>query len=394
MSLQTPPLAVYVHFPWCVSKCPYCDFNSHELKGTLPEEAYLAALAADLAAQLPRVAGREVTSVFLGGGTPSLFAPAAMGRLLAMLREHLAFAPDAEITMEANPATIERGRFALYAEAGVNRVSLGAQSFGAAQLAALGRIHKVEDVLRSVEELRLAGLANFNLDLMFALPGQSAQLALADLVAALALEPAHLSLYQLTIEPGTVFAGHPPPLPAEEVGEAMQADAQALLVARGYAQYEVSAWARAGAQSRHNRNYWMFGDYLGLGAGAHGKLTDAARGCIQRSTHLREPRRYQASAAEGPKWQDVAVADLPFEFMMNALRLNEGFHLADFTARTGLGLPAIAQRLAGLASRGLVEPLPAGALGGWRTTLLGRRFLNDVIAAFLPVTNSQDRAGS
>ncbi len=392
--MQAPPLAVYVHFPWCVSKCPYCDFNSHQLKAGLPEAAYLDALAADLAAQLPRVAGREVSSVFLGGGTPSLFPPAAIGRVLALLRARLPFVADAEITMEANPATVERGRFAGYAQAGVNRVSLGAQSFGAAQLAALGRIHKVEDVLRSVDELRRAGLANFNLDLMFALPAQTRELALADLTAALALAPTHLSLYQLTIEPGTVFAGHPPPLPDEEVCEAMQDDAQALLVARGYAQYEVSAWAQAGAQCRHNRNYWGFGDYLGLGAGAHGKLTDAARGRVERSTHLREPRRYQLSAGEGPRWQAVAVEDLPFEFMLNALRLNEGFRLADFTRRTGLDAAVIAPNLGRLAARGLVETLPSHAAPGWRATPQGRRFLNDVTASFLPGPISQDRAGS
>ncbi|MGC4029193.1 MAG: radical SAM family heme chaperone HemW [Steroidobacteraceae bacterium] len=392
--MQAPPLAVYVHFPWCVSKCPYCDFNSHQLKSALPEAAYLEALAADLAAQLLRVAGREVCSVFLGGGTPSLFAPSAIGEVLALLRARLPFAPDAEITMEANPATIERGRFAGYRDAGVNRVSLGAQSFGAAQLAALGRIHKVEDVLRSVDELRRAGLVNFNLDLMFALPQQGRELALADLAAALALAPSHLSLYQLTIEPGTVFAGHPPPLPNEEECEAMQADAQALLGARGYAQYEVSAWAQAGFQCRHNRNYWSFGDYLGLGAGAHGKLTHPGRGLIERSAHPREPRRYQAGAAQGPRWQAVAAADLPFEFMMNALRLNEGFTAADFSARTGLDPAVIAPSFAQLAARGLAEPLPTGQGPGWRATALGHRFLNDVTAVFLPAPISQDGAGS
>jgi oxygen-independent coproporphyrinogen-3 oxidase len=381
---------LYIHFPWCVSKCPYCDFNSHALRDALPETAYLDALRADLAAQAPRVAGREAISVFMGGGTPSLFAPQAIGQVIEALRGSVRLASDAEITLEANPATVERGRFAEYRAAGVNRVSLGAQSFDPVALKALGRIHVVEDVQRAAEELHAAGLANFNLDLMFALPGQTRAGALADVTAALALQPAHLSHYQLTLEPGTLFAAQPPPLPDEDLAWGMQDDCHALLAACGYAQYEVSAFARAGRQCVHNRNYWGFGDYLGVGAGAHGKLSGAAPFHVERSTHLREPRRYLASAAAGPEWRAVPEADLPFEFMMNALRLLEGFDMADYVARTGLAQAGIGQRLALLAGRGLVS----NEKGRWSATLLGQRFLNDVVARFLPDPNSQAATGS
>jgi oxygen-independent coproporphyrinogen-3 oxidase len=379
---ELPPLALYLHFPWCVRKCPYCDFNSHTLRDELPEARYVDALLADLAAQAPRVADRVVTSLFLGGGTPSLFGPRELARLFENLRQLIAVAPDAEITLEANPATVERGRFAEYRDIGINRVSLGAQSFNPETLRRLGRIHAPADVLRSAGELHASGLANFNLDLMFALPDQTLAGALADLGAALALQPAHLSHYQLTLEPGTLFAAQPPPLPDDDLAWSMQTECQGLLAVHGYGQYEVSAYARAGRQCRHNVNYWQYGDYLGVGAGAHGKLTHVAEGglAIQRSTHLREPRRYFASANQGPEWRPVPVADRPFEFMMNALRLGAGFTLAEFGSRTAVPATAIHGALQRLATEGLLEEVG----GRWRTTFRGFTYLNEVIQRFLP----------
>jgi oxygen-independent coproporphyrinogen-3 oxidase len=386
---------LYLHFPWCVQKCPYCDFNSHQLRDELPEQRYIDALIADLATQAPLVAGREVVSIFMGGGTPSLFSPAALSGLLAAARERLRIAPDAEVTMEANPATVERGRFAEYRAIGINRVSLGAQSFNSDTLRTLGRIHQPADVLRAAEELHACGLDNFNLDLMYALPQQSLAGALADVTSALQLAPAHLSHYQLTLEPGTVFAAQPPPLPDEDLAWAMQGECQALLAAQGFEQYEVSAYARSGRQCAHNLNYWNNGDYLGVGAGAHGKLTQPAAAPdevlhIQRSTHLREPRRYFASAAAGPQWRDVPAADLPFEFMMNALRLNAGFALPAFTARTGLPATAVLPALQQLAREGLMQ---SGG-GHWSATARGQTYLNEVVQRFLPAQNSQAGAGS
>jgi oxygen-independent coproporphyrinogen-3 oxidase len=385
MGLTAPPLALYLHFPWCVRKCPYCDFNSHTLHGELPQQAYLDALLVDLDVQLAAVAAiarRPIVSLFLGGGTPSLFAPEALGRLFAGLRTRLAIAADAEITMEANPGTIERGRFAEYRAAGINRVSLGAQSFAPEMLERLGRIHSADETRVAAAELQAAGLDNFNLDLMYALPGQDLSGALTDLRAALALQPAHLSHYQLTMEPGTVFGGRPPAnLPDDELSLEMQQQCQAELAAAGYGHYEVSAYARSGAQCMHNLNYWQFGDYLGIGAGAHGKLSDSDSGHIIRTVREREPRRYLASgAAAAPLPLPVAPADLPFEFMMNALRLVQGFDATLFQARTGLGWHTVAPRLSALAERGLL--IADGP--NWRATELGQRFLNDAIGAFLP----------
>jgi len=391
-----PPLAVYVHFPWCVSKCPYCDFNSHELREGLPEDRYVSALIADLHAQAPRVTGtgqvRPIHSVFMGGGTPSLFSPAAIGRVIEALGAALPMSADTEITMEANPATVERGRFAEYRAAGVNRVSLGAQSFDPVALKALGRIHKVEDVYRAAEELHGCGLTNFNLDLMYALPEQTVAGSLADLAAALSLGPAHLSHYQLTLEPGTVFAHDPPPLPDDDQSYAMQDQCHAVLAVQGYERYETSAFARANRQCAHNLNYWNFGDYLGLGAGAHGKLTHGQDGdrIVERSTHLREPRRYLASAAAGPQWRAVPTPDLPFEFMMNSLRLTAGFPASSFVQRTGLSIDTVQPTLSRLSDEGLVEAFDQG----WRPSPKGQLFLNDVIARFLPRPNSQAGAGS
>jgi putative oxygen-independent coproporphyrinogen III oxidase len=380
MRLETPPLSLYLHFPWCVRKCPYCDFNSYTLSGDLPEAAYLAALSRDMREQaaLPPVSGRPLTSVFMGGGTPSLFSPAAIGRVLEEARSLFGFAPDVEITLEANPGTIERGRFAEYAAVGVNRVSLGAQSFGAKQLQALGRIHSVADTARGAEELHAAGISNFNLDLMYGLPEQDVAGARSDLRQALALGPAHLSHYHLTMEPGTVFGAQPPPLPSEDSVERMLAACAAELERGGLAHYEVSAYARGGRQCRHNLNYWTFGDYLGVGAGAHGKLTDAAAATILRTTQTREPRRYQAGTPITVR--PVPASELPFEFMMNALRLTGGFDPTIFETRTGLRFDQVAPTLLSLQGRGLLQ----GARGLWRPTATGLRFLNDVLLEFLP----------
>jgi len=386
MALIAPPLALYLHFPWCVRKCPYCDFNSHALKAELPQESYLEALLADLDAQPALIGDRPIVSLFLGGGTPSLFSPDAIGRLLEAIGKRLRIAGDAEITLEANPGTIERGRFGEYRAAGINRVSLGAQSFDPVMLERLGRIHSAAETRTAVAELRAAGLDNFNIDLMYALPGQDLAGALADARAAIELAPAHLSHYQLTMEPGTVFGGRPPPgLPDEDLSYEMQLSCQAELAAGGYAQYEISAYAREGAQCAHNLNYWNFGDYLGVGAGAHGKLSDGASGEIVRTVREREPRRYLARAhAVAPQVTQVPKSDLPYEFMMNALRLRSGFERSQYEARTGLGFETISAAIRRLEGRGLL--LAAGPEGKeWSPTELGRRFLNDLIGEFLPV---------
>ena len=381
--LENPPLALYVHFPWCVRKCPYCDFNSYTLRGPLAEDAYLAALRADLEAQAIEASGREVISIFLGGGTPSLFSPRAIGEVLMMARERLRLAAGLEVTLEANPGTIERGRFAEYRAAGITRVSLGAQSFDAGRLAVLGRIHSPDETRRAAEELHAAGLGNFNLDLMYGLPGQDAAGAVRDIESALALAPAHLSHYQLTLEPGTQFAGRPPALPEEEQIERMLAACGERLAAEGFEQYEVSAYARPGRQCRHNLNYWRFGDYLGIGAGAHGKLTRAQAGQVLRSAQPREPRRYLACAAEGAAARQAVPAEqLPFEFMLNALRLREGFEPALFSRRTGLPWESLVRPLGELMARELI----VGDGVRYRASPLGWRFLNELLLSFLPET--------
>jgi putative oxygen-independent coproporphyrinogen III oxidase len=380
--LETPPLALYVHFPWCVRKCPYCDFNSHTLHGELEEQRYIEALERDLEAQAPETAGREIISIFLGGGTPSLFSPRAVTLLLESARRHLTLAADLEVTLEANPGTIERGRFADYRTAGVNRVSLGAQSFDDARLADLGRIHSSEETRRAASELHAAGIDNFNIDLMYGLPGQDAGAARRDLEEALALCPSHLSHYQLTIEAGTVFAGHPPVLPDDETTEQMLAACGERLAAAGFAQYEVSAYAAAGRRCRHNLNYWSFGDYLGIGAGAHGKLTvnGCGAGRVVRTTQAREPRRYLASAGKGTFTRTTVPAhELPFEFMLNALRLLDGFEVRTFTATTGLPWETVAETMADLVDEGLI----AASGTCYRASPLGLRFLNDVLLRFV-----------
>jgi oxygen-independent coproporphyrinogen-3 oxidase len=387
VTAAVPPLSLYVHLPWCVRKCPYCDFNSHAVpvRG-IPEGAYVAALLADLEFAALGCEGRPLVSIFFGGGTPSLFSAASIGRIVD--RATALLDPDAglEVTLEANPGTVERGRFAAYRDAGVTRVSLGAQSFDDRHLAALGRIHAREETLAAVDELRAAGLDNFNLDLMYALPRQNLDGALDDLDRALELGPPHLSHYQLTLEPGTAFERRPPPLPDDDVAFAMQVACQSRIGAAGYRHYEVSAYAKPGCECRHNLNYWRFGDYLGVGAGAHGKLTDAATGEVVRTVRVRQPGRYLAAVQPAERLAErraVPASDVAFEFCLNALRLREGFDAATFEARTGQPWSSIATAVAAAQAKGL---LAFGPGGRWVPTELGQRFLNDLQAMFLPET--------
>ncbi len=393
------PLALYIHIPWCVKKCPYCDFNSHGLRAPMPEAGYVTALLADLDGDLAdfraALAGRAITSVFFGGGTPSLFKPASIKAILEGARTRLPFADDCEITLETNPGTAEHGKFEGYLAAGVNRISFGVQSFDDDKLGTLGRIHSAAEAEAAIKLARDAGYANINLDLMYALPHQSLKGALADIEHAIALTPTHISHYQLTLEPGTPFAKRPPPLPDDDAAWDMQEACQARLAEAGYAQYEVSAYAQAGRRCRHNLNYWRFGDYLGIGAGAHGKLTgNAGRGTegapatplsVHRRWKSRSPIAYLQGAGTPQRIageEVVAAAQLPFEFMLNALRLNDGVALDLFRARTGLSAAAID------------GPLQEARANGWLTdaaerlgpTPLGRRFLNNLIEAFLPPT--------
>jgi oxygen-independent coproporphyrinogen-3 oxidase len=378
------PLALYVHLPWCVAKCPYCDFASHAVpRDGLPERQYLKALEADLEFAAAPAQGREVISVFFGGGTPSLFAAESIERILVKARETLAFVPDVEITIEANPGTVEHARFAEYRDAGVNRVSLGAQSFDDRNLARLGRIHSKRETYGAVDELSAAGLENFNLDLMYALPEQDVEGALRDVERAIELAPAHISHYQLTLEPGTAFSHRPPPLPSHDAGFDMQVECQRRLAEAGYLQYEVSAYARSGARCRHNLNYWTFGDYLGVGVGAHGKLTDSASREIVRTGRVKSPSRYLAATRPAERIAEtrpVAVGERVFEFCLNALRLVDGFDWSTFEARTGLSRETAEAICADCARDGLLEPL---AGGGWRPTERGFRYLNDLQARFL-----------
>jgi len=376
-----PSLALYVHMPWCVRKCPYCDFNSHQLKSAAPDSSYIDALIRDFDLELPSMSCRRIDTVFFGGGTPSLFQPEDFSRLLGAFRQRIAFADDVEITLEANPGTIERGRFAGYRDAGINRVSLGAQTFAPRALEALGRIHSADDTHRAVAELRAAKLENFNLDLMYALPQQTPEEALEDVRTACALEPAHISYYQLTLEPGTVFHARPPQLPDEDVAWRIQTAGQKLLADAGYVQYEVSAYARLGKRCRHNLNYWLFGDYIGIGAGAHGKLSFELPRHILRTVKPKQPREYleQVRRLGSGLRSPIAAADLPFEFMLNALRLNDGFSIQDYRRRTGLEMASVEGKLAEAEARGLL----ASRADGWYPTELGRRFLNDLQGSFL-----------
>jgi oxygen-independent coproporphyrinogen-3 oxidase len=384
MTVAVPPLALYVHLPWCVRKCPYCDFNSHAVPAAgIPQQAYLAALLEDLDLAAAGLDSRPLVSVFFGGGTPSLIDADAIARILGRARELFPASAGLEVTLEANPGTVEHGRFTEYRDGGVNRVSLGAQSFDDRHLTALGRIHAAGDTLAAVAELRAAGIDNFNLDLMYGLPRQSPEEALHDVERAIELEPAHLSHYQLTLEPGTAFERRPPPLPDDDTSFAMQLACQERLAEAGYRQYEVSAYARPGRQCLHNLNYWLFGDYLGIGAGAHGKLTDAATGAVVRTARVRQPGRYLAAGRPLDRIEEtrtVATRELPFEFCLNALRLVDGFDAALFEARTGLPWRSLAAPLARAVERGLI----ATSEGKWTPTAFGRRFLNDLQALFLP----------
>ncbi len=377
-----PPLSLYVHVPWCVRKCPYCDFNSHELKGELPEQEYLSALRADLEQALPLIWGRQVHTVFIGGGTPSLLSAAAVDEMLAMFRACLNLWPDAEITMEANPGTVEAARFQDYARSGVNRVSLGIQSFDDAALAALGRIHDSAQARRAIEAAQKA-FGRVNLDLMFALPGQSPDACRADLQTAMAFGTEHLSLYNLTLEPNTVFAKYPPPaLPDDDTAAAMQDTVAQLAEEGGWQRYEVSAYARPQGRSRHNLNYWEFGDYLGIGPGAHGKLSFPDR--ILRQSRLRQPQSWMAAALQRQgghiaEERSVEALELPFEFMLNALRLKQGVSAASFEERTGLSLAAILPVVNRAVAKGLLQSDPSRI----QATPLGWRFLNDLQAMFL-----------
>ena len=375
-----PPLSLYIHVPWCVRKCPYCDFNSHAVRGALPEAAYVTALLADLEAALPRVWGRAVHSIFIGGGTPSLLSVAALEALLSGVRARLPQAADAEVTLEANPGTVEAEKFAGFRAAGVNRLSLGIQSFSDRHLAALGRVHDAAGARRAVE-LALNTFDNVNLDLMYGLPGQTPDEAVADIATATAYAPQHLSVYHLTLEPNTWFHRYPPSLPDEDTVADMQAALETQLAAAGYAHYETSAFARPGYQSRHNLNYWLFGDYLGIGAGAHSKIS--FKNNVLREFRARAPKAYLAQAGSGA-WETeprvIGVGELPGEFMMNALRLNAGFDLALFSARTGLPLTTALAALDQAEARGLIVRDHMRV----RPTPHGRRFLNDLIQIFLP----------
>ena len=374
-----PPLSLYIHIPWCVRKCPYCDFNSHEARGSLPEKEYVAALVRDLESALPLVWGRRVQSVFFGGGTPSLASGEGIAEILRQVRMLLPLEHNAEITLEANPGTVEAGKFAAFRAAGVNRLSLGIQSFNDQHLRALGRIHSADEAKRAIA-IAQQYFDNLNLDLMYALPQQTLEQALRDVQIALEYSPRHLSCYHLTLEPNTLFAHRPPPLPDDDASSAMQQGIEALLAGHGYAHYETSAFARPKKQSRHNLNYWQFGDYLGLGAGAHSKLSFHDK--VMRQARYKQPQAYMEAMARGMPVQSEQVLskyDLAFEFMMNALRLNNGFDEVLFQERTSLPLLLIRRELDEAEKRGLLQR------GGQRIapTELGRRFLNDLLEIFL-----------
>ncbi|UVJ43783.1 radical SAM family heme chaperone HemW [Pseudomonas sp. LS1212] len=376
---QLPPLSLYIHIPWCVRKCPYCDFNSHAASPVLPEQEYVDALLADLDQDLPAVYGRELSTIFFGGGTPSLFSAQALGRLLAGVQQRIPFAPDIEITLEANPGTFEQEKFVAYRQLGINRLSIGIQSFQEAKLTALGRIHTGNEAVRAADMARQAGFDNFNLDLMHGLPDQSLDDALGDMRQAIALAPTHLSWYQLTLEPNTVFWNQPPLLPEDDILWDIQEAGQALLASHGYAQYEVSAYAQPGRAARHNLNYWSFGDFIGIGAGAHGKLSHPD-GRIVRTWKTRLPKDYlnpakAFKAGEKP----LATEELPFEFLMNALRLTEGVDAALFSQRTGLSLETLATARREAEQKGLLQVEPSRLVA----TARGQLFLNDLLQYFL-----------
>jgi len=384
---ELPPLSLYIHIPWCLKKCPYCDFNSHEKREDVPEAEYVDALTADLEATLPKVWGRRVGTIFIGGGTPSLFSPQAIDRLLTAVRTRIGVDPEAEVTMEANPGTFERERFRGYRAAGVNRLSVGVQSFDDARLAAIGRVHGADEARRALEAA-VAIFPTVNADLMYALPGQDLEGALRDVREAIALGAPHVSAYHLTLEPDTHFHRFPPKLPDEDLAADMQDAIERELASAGYQHYETSAFARPGHRARHNLNYWTFGDYIGLGAGAHAKLSFRDR--ITREQRIRKPVTYMRGAIESnaiDAAHEVEEAELPFEFMLNALRLVEGFALDLFTQRTGLPVTTITTQLDRAQAEGLVERDHAHV----RPTERGRRFLNELMQRFLPTRAARGR---
>jgi putative oxygen-independent coproporphyrinogen III oxidase len=381
---QLPPLALYVHIPWCVRKCPYCDFNSHQVRGELPEREYVEALLGDLEHSLPDVWGRRVVSIFFGGGTPSLFSAQSIDALLSALRARLPLAADCEITLEANPGTFEAEKFGGYRAAGINRLSIGIQSFNPQHLAALGRIHDETEACRAIE-IAQQSFDNINLDLMYALPRQTPEEAAADVEAALGAGTAHLSFYHLTLEPNTLFHRHPPPLPDDDAAATMQDMVAERLAQAGYRNYEISAYARPGRECRHNLNYWRFGDYLGIGAGAHSKISFPER--VVRSVRFKQPKDYLQRAAAGAAVQEsheVGRSDLVFEFMLNALRLSEGFPAGSFAERTGLQIAVAEKPLREAEARGLIVRDHQRI----RPTERGLRFLNDLLLLFLPIKPS------
>ena len=374
-----PPLSLYVHLPWCIKKCPYCDFNSHEVSSNMPEQRYISALVADLESALPLIWGRPVHSIFIGGGTPSLFSPQAIDRLLADIRARLKLNADCEITLEANPGTFEKDRFKAFKSAGVNRLSIGVQSFNDQHLKALGRVHDRAQAIAAVQEAAQA-FDTFNLDIMYALPGQTLQNLEQDINTALGLQPPHISIYHLTIEPNTYFAKFPPVIPEEDLAYDMLDQITELTQDKGLARYEVSAFAKPGHRCFHNTNYWQFGDYLGIGAGAHSKLSFAHR--VVRQVRVREPNLYMQKALVGngvTTDTEVSRADLPFEFMLNALRLKDGFKLQDFIEKTGLPVTAIAKGLDEAERKGLIER----DFVRIKPTVHGFDFLNDLQQLFL-----------
>jgi oxygen-independent coproporphyrinogen-3 oxidase len=375
-----PPLSLYVHVPWCVRKCPYCDFNSHEARGNVPETSYVEALISDLDHALPLIWGRRVYTVFFGGGTPSILSAEAIDTVLSAIRARVPLASDAEITLEANPGTFEARKFAGFRAAGVNRLSIGIQSFDPTHLGKLGRIHDDSEAKRAIEIAR-EHFDNFNLDLMYALPDQTFAESQADVECALGYKPPHLSIYHLTIEPNTYFHRYPPVLPEDDTAAEMQEAIEAVTAAAGYEHYETSAYALAGRRSRHNMNYWTFGDYLGIGAGAHSKLSFSDR--VLRQARYRQPREYMSRVAAGKAIQtqhQIAACDMPFEFMMNALRLTHGFPLSLFEERAGMPLVAVLKGLDEAERRGFI----ARDHRHVTPTELGRRFLNDLLQIFLP----------
>lgn len=381
--LSNPPLSLYVHMPWCVRKCPYCDFNSHAAPENIPEESYIEALIADLEQDLPLAWGRPVGSVYFGGGTPSLFSAEQISGFLSAVRARLDLRPDVEVTLEANPGTIEHDSFSAYADAGINRVSLGVQSFDNDLLERIGRIHGSGEIEQSLVALKSAGIFNFNIDLMYALPGQSLAQSINDIEMAINANPAHVSFYHLTIEPNTAFAAQPPVLPKDDEAWEMQQTGLEMLEKAGYEQYEVSAFARDGLQSRHNINYWRFGDFLAIGAGAHGKITLPAEGKVHRYAKHRHPKRYLAGL-NGGDWlaekRLLTRKELVFEFFLNQLRLKQGVSISDFSARTGQSWQVVESRVQQAIEKGLLEVHQERV----RPTGLGWRFVNDIQQMFLP----------